>query len=215
MSRAEAPGTCWVEPSTPQRPSISKPDGLPTFHRGANAGFRCVRNVSPLPNDVLAERRQTIQDFSKAKPATDHEFRIYKTLYAYDPTPLNAKSELVSAGLGRMAQRESGHRCGLWKGEGAGISVPAGAGSPAVPDGDLFPDRPCARYSFKREPRRHALHRLPDSERARCRISGVQRHIRADCHAFCARHRRGSRDPDPGFERSGPVRSITSRPAQT
>ena len=150
-----------------------EPYSLPTFHRGANAGFRCVRNVSPLPNDVLAERRQTIQDFSKAKPATDHEFRIYKTLYAYDPTPLNAKSELVRQDSARMAQRESGHRCGLWKGEGAGISVPPGAGSPAVSDGDLFPDRPCARYSFKREPRRHALHRLPDSERARCRISGV------------------------------------------
>jgi dienelactone hydrolase len=72
-----------------------EPGGIPPFHRGANAGFRCVRNVSALPKEVLAERRQTIQDFSKSKPATEHEFRIYKTLYIYDRTPLNAKAEPV------------------------------------------------------------------------------------------------------------------------
>ena len=72
-----------------------EPFGLPPFHRRSNAGFRCVRNASPLPDDVLAERRQTIQDFSKAKPATDREFEIYKTLYLYDRTPLNAQMEVV------------------------------------------------------------------------------------------------------------------------
>ena len=72
-----------------------EPYGLPPFHRASSAGFRCVRNVSPLPNEVLAERRQTIQDFSKSKPATDNEFRIYKTLYIYDRTPLNTKAEPV------------------------------------------------------------------------------------------------------------------------
>jgi dienelactone hydrolase len=72
-----------------------EPGVLPPFHRGANAGFRCVRNVYPLPQEVLAERRQTIQDFSKAQPANDDVFRIYKTLYIYDHTPLNAKPEKV------------------------------------------------------------------------------------------------------------------------
>jgi serine/threonine protein kinase/dienelactone hydrolase len=73
-----------------------EPGGVPPFHRGPNAGFRCVRNTAALPKEVLAERRQTIQDFSKAKPASDDVFRIYKTLYLYDRTPLNAKIEAVT-----------------------------------------------------------------------------------------------------------------------
>ena len=73
-----------------------EPGGFPPFHRGVNAGFRCVRNTAALPKEVLAERRQTIQDFSKAKPASDDVFRIYKTLYLYDRTPLNAKIEAVT-----------------------------------------------------------------------------------------------------------------------
>jgi dienelactone hydrolase len=72
-----------------------EPGSLPPLYRGANSGFRCVRNVSPLAKEILAERRQTIQDFSKAKPAADAEFRIYKTLYIYDHSPLNAKLEAV------------------------------------------------------------------------------------------------------------------------
>ena len=40
--------------------------------------------------------RQTIRDFSKAKPASDEVYRIYKTMYAYDRTPLNAKLEPVA-----------------------------------------------------------------------------------------------------------------------
>ncbi len=41
----------------------------------------------------MAERRQTIRDFAKAIPATDTVYRIYKAMYAYDRTPLNAKLE--------------------------------------------------------------------------------------------------------------------------
>jgi len=72
-----------------------EPFGVPPFHRGPNAGFRCVRNSTAPPQDVLAERRQTIQDFSKTTPASDEVFRIYRTLYAYDRTPLNVKLEPV------------------------------------------------------------------------------------------------------------------------
>jgi len=73
-----------------------EPGGLPPFHRDANAGFRCVRNTAPLPVEATAERRQSIRDFSKAKPATDAVYRIYKTMYSYDRTPLNAKLESVA-----------------------------------------------------------------------------------------------------------------------
>jgi formylglycine-generating enzyme required for sulfatase activity/tRNA A-37 threonylcarbamoyl transferase component Bud32 len=74
-----------------------EPGGLPPFHRGANSGFRCVKNTAALPAEVTAERRQNRRDFSKAKPASDEVFRTYRAMYAYDRTPLNAKVESVAA----------------------------------------------------------------------------------------------------------------------
>ncbi|MGO9262449.1 MAG: protein kinase domain-containing protein, partial [Bryobacteraceae bacterium] len=72
-----------------------EPGNLPPFNRSAGNGFRCVRNTAALPAAATAEVRQTIRDFSKAKPASDEIFRIYKTMYAYDRTPLNVKPEAV------------------------------------------------------------------------------------------------------------------------
>jgi formylglycine-generating enzyme required for sulfatase activity/tRNA A-37 threonylcarbamoyl transferase component Bud32/dienelactone hydrolase len=68
-----------------------EPGGQLPFHRGANAGFRCVRNSAALPKEALAERHQAAQDFANTKPVSDEVFRIYQNLYAYDRSPLNAK----------------------------------------------------------------------------------------------------------------------------
>ena len=73
-----------------------EPGNQPPFHRAPNAGFRCVRNTAALPAEALGERRQTIRDFSKVKPAADAIYRIYKGMYAYDRTPLNVKMESVA-----------------------------------------------------------------------------------------------------------------------
>jgi hypothetical protein len=72
-----------------------EPGGLPPFDRSANSGFRCVRNTAALPAEATAEIRQMVRDFSKAKPASDEVFRIYKAMYAYDRTLLNAKLETI------------------------------------------------------------------------------------------------------------------------
>lgn len=72
-----------------------QPGGQVPFHRAANAGFRCVRNTGPLPPETLRERKQTMRDFTKATPAPDPVFRVYKAMYSYDRTPLNAKIENV------------------------------------------------------------------------------------------------------------------------
>jgi eukaryotic-like serine/threonine-protein kinase len=72
-----------------------EPGYLPPFHRAANAGFRLVKNTGPLPAEAMAAIRPTIQDFSKAKPASDEAFQIIRNMYAYDHTPLNAKEEPV------------------------------------------------------------------------------------------------------------------------
>jgi dienelactone hydrolase len=73
-----------------------EPGGLPPFDRPAGAGFRCVRNSAPLPSETLAERRQTIRDLANAKPVADKVYGAYKSMYAYDRTPLNAKMEDVA-----------------------------------------------------------------------------------------------------------------------
>ncbi len=85
-------GGGWNNPSS----DYFEPGGQPPFSRIANAGFRCVRNTAPLPANVTAERRQTIRDLANAKPAPDEVYRIYKSMYSYDRTPLNEKIENVA-----------------------------------------------------------------------------------------------------------------------
>ena len=72
-----------------------EPGVMPAFHRMASAGFRLVKNTTPLPKELLAERKPTIQDFSKAQPVKDDVFKIYRTLYQYDRSPLREKIEPV------------------------------------------------------------------------------------------------------------------------
>jgi dienelactone hydrolase len=73
-----------------------EPGVRPPFDRVAGAGFRCVKNTQALPAAALAARKQAAQDFSSVKPAPDDVFRIYRSLYAYDRTPLNAKVQFTT-----------------------------------------------------------------------------------------------------------------------
>ncbi len=73
-----------------------EPGNAPPFLRMAGTGFRCVKNTAALPAEATAERLQTLRDFAKAAPASDAVFAIYKGMYRYDHTPLNAKVESVS-----------------------------------------------------------------------------------------------------------------------
>jgi dienelactone hydrolase len=85
------PGGTWNTASS----DYFEPGTLPPFTRTGDIGFRCVRNSAPLPSAALAEIRPLIRDFSKAKPASDEIFKIYRAMYAYDRAPLNAKQEPV------------------------------------------------------------------------------------------------------------------------
>jgi eukaryotic-like serine/threonine-protein kinase len=69
------------------------PEALPPFDRSPLNGFRCVRNSQALPAAVTAPVMRAARDFSKAKPASDEVFQAYKTMYAYDHSPLNATTE--------------------------------------------------------------------------------------------------------------------------
>jgi eukaryotic-like serine/threonine-protein kinase len=71
------------------------PEALPPFDRSPLNGFRCVVNSAALPAAVTAPVVRQTRDFTKAKPASDEVFQAYKSMYAYDQSPLNVKSEGV------------------------------------------------------------------------------------------------------------------------
>ena len=73
--------------------SAMYPEVLPPFDRSPLNGFRTVRNHGVLSPAAAAPLVGRARDFSKAKPSSDDVFQAYKTMYAYDRTPLNAKSE--------------------------------------------------------------------------------------------------------------------------
>jgi len=72
-----------------------EPEALPPFDRSAMNGFRGVRNRQPLPVATAAPVVRQARDFSKVKPASNEVFEAYRSLYAYDKRPLNAKGDGV------------------------------------------------------------------------------------------------------------------------
>ncbi|MFN8581410.1 MAG: bifunctional serine/threonine-protein kinase/formylglycine-generating enzyme family protein [Gemmatimonadaceae bacterium] len=71
------------------------PEAFSSFDRSAGNGIRCVKNVTPLPPDVLRPVKPLERDFTKHRVATDDVFRAYRQLYAYAKTPLDARAEGV------------------------------------------------------------------------------------------------------------------------
>jgi dienelactone hydrolase len=71
------------------------PEALAPLDRSATNGFRCIRNTTPLPEELTRSIKTMDRDFSKVKPASNEVFRAYQSLYFYDKTPLNAKAEGV------------------------------------------------------------------------------------------------------------------------
>lgn len=65
------------------------------FDRSPTNGFRCVKHLSTSdPSPTLAEAVEVpTRDYGKEKPVSDEVFSIYKRLYAYDKTELNAEIE--------------------------------------------------------------------------------------------------------------------------
>ena len=62
------------------------------FDRSDTNGFRCVKNLGPLPPEATSAVHRTERDFAHFKPASDVVFQAYKLLYDYPKTPLNAVS---------------------------------------------------------------------------------------------------------------------------
>ena len=71
------------------------PEALSAFDRSPENGIRCVRNVTPLTDDVTRAIVPLERDFSKVAPASDAVFNAYRALYSYNRGPLNGKVEGV------------------------------------------------------------------------------------------------------------------------
>ncbi len=73
----------------------SNPEALSPFDRSPENGFRCVQNTAPLAPAITGTIQTLSRDFSRFKPASDEVYRVYKAMYSYGQTPLNAKVEGV------------------------------------------------------------------------------------------------------------------------
>jgi eukaryotic-like serine/threonine-protein kinase len=82
-------GGSWKSPSY----LYSEPEALSPFNRSETNGFRCVRNLGPLPQAAEGPIRHVARDFSNFKPVSDDVFRAYEALYLYPKMPLNTAVE--------------------------------------------------------------------------------------------------------------------------
>ncbi len=83
-------GGAWNDPTY----LFNEPDARPPFERAANFGFRTARYVMTQEYVKAGEplRPQT-RDYSREVPVSDEVFAAYKSLFAYDKTPLRAVVE--------------------------------------------------------------------------------------------------------------------------
>ena len=70
------------------------PDAQDPITREPLYGFRCAKYPSPVPAEALAPTPPPTGDFSKATPVDGKTFEIYRSMYAYDKTPLDTRIEM-------------------------------------------------------------------------------------------------------------------------
>lgn len=89
--RRNVVGGAWNDPPYM---AVSREARLP-LDRNVTHGFRCVRDVSPLPADALANI--PVRNVARSdKPVGNELYAAYKALYAYDRRPLDARVEPLS-----------------------------------------------------------------------------------------------------------------------
>jgi hypothetical protein len=86
-------GGAWTEPAY----MFNDPDAQPPFERQPTYGFRCMKTLSdePAPAATTEPIVPPARDFASIPPISDDFFEIYKRLFTYDKTALNATVEKV------------------------------------------------------------------------------------------------------------------------
>jgi eukaryotic-like serine/threonine-protein kinase len=84
-------GGSWIDPPH----TFGYADARPALDRAEVNGFRLAKYLGDQPLDpaLTAAIPAPVRDFSKEHPVSDQVFAAYRSLYAYDPRPLDEKSE--------------------------------------------------------------------------------------------------------------------------
>ncbi len=82
-------GGAWNEPGY----MFSQADAQSPFQRANNYGFRLAKYASEPAKALTDPLGLPHRDIRRLKPVSDEIFKVYKSLYAYDKTPLKAKLE--------------------------------------------------------------------------------------------------------------------------
>jgi eukaryotic-like serine/threonine-protein kinase len=84
-------GGAWSDPPY----MYQNRDARPPLDRSSINGIRLAKylHVAPLLETLTASVQYLSPDYRDVKPVADNVYRIYKRLYDYDRTPLNAKIE--------------------------------------------------------------------------------------------------------------------------
>jgi predicted Ser/Thr protein kinase len=90
-------GGAWDEPVYMYRSKHAQP----AFQRRENDGFRCARYEKPPAVELLAPILRVWRDYSKEKPVDDAAFEVFRSIYAYDRTPLDPAVEQQVQDAGR------------------------------------------------------------------------------------------------------------------
>ena len=81
-------GGSWRSPNY----LYTSPEALSPYDRSDTNGFRCVKNLGPVPAEAAATIHRVTRDFTKYTPVSDAVFRAYELLYVYPKTPLNVEN---------------------------------------------------------------------------------------------------------------------------
>ncbi|MCX6636334.1 MAG: protein kinase [Acidobacteria bacterium] len=82
-------GGAWNEPAY----MFAELDARHPWDRSAQNGIRCVRYDAPQESGLQEPVTRPVRDYSKEKPVPDEVFRLYRSLYAYDPADLDSRAE--------------------------------------------------------------------------------------------------------------------------
>jgi eukaryotic-like serine/threonine-protein kinase len=82
-------GGAWNEPAY----MFSALDARSPWDRSAQNGIRCVRYNELAESGLQAPITMPVRDYSKEKPVPEEVFRLYRSLYAYDPSDLDSRVE--------------------------------------------------------------------------------------------------------------------------
>ena len=68
-------------------------DAQDAFVRLPGFGFRCARYVKPVASALTASIPVLARDYTKETPVSEDVFRVYRSFFAYDKTPLDVRVE--------------------------------------------------------------------------------------------------------------------------